>query len=277
MQPKWQFQFNPWNTLNNKKYSNSEYWGKIQEYLNYSTDILQWKMFRIYKLFPAYSVSEKWSEYLKISNTFLAQNRLHFPGHLFFWGAKISGVLTFPECLPHRRDARTWCDMPNVNNAMHTMHMMWCTHTHTHHMQHGIVHCIVCIMSCTSCASDCACRVHHVMCAMCVALCMCILLAGETFRKNKHPGKISAPENVTYSESEKCWKFSNILFTSLVQNMLGIAYIFWTFSILEYWWNSLNIPGIFPQYSAFEFLLFTVYSIVCWEIGCLAGFCTCGE
>ena len=33
--------------------------GKSQEYLNYSIDILKWKMFRIYKLFPAYSVPEK--------------------------------------------------------------------------------------------------------------------------------------------------------------------------------------------------------------------------
>ena len=33
--------------------------GKSQEYLNYSIDILKWKMIRIYKLFPAYSVPEK--------------------------------------------------------------------------------------------------------------------------------------------------------------------------------------------------------------------------
>ena len=33
--------------------------GKSQEYLNYSTDILKWKIFRIYKLFLAYSVPEK--------------------------------------------------------------------------------------------------------------------------------------------------------------------------------------------------------------------------
>ena len=32
----------------NKRYSNVEYWGKSQEYLNYSVDILKWKMFRIY-------------------------------------------------------------------------------------------------------------------------------------------------------------------------------------------------------------------------------------
>ena len=45
---------------------------KSQEYLNFSTDILKWK---IYKPFPAYSVPEKKSEYLIISSTFLAQNR----------------------------------------------------------------------------------------------------------------------------------------------------------------------------------------------------------
>ena len=33
------------NTVNNKKYSNPEYWGEI---------------LRIFKLFPAYPVSEKW-------------------------------------------------------------------------------------------------------------------------------------------------------------------------------------------------------------------------
>ena len=39
-------------------------------------------------------------------------------------------------------------------------------------------------------------------------------------------GKISAPENITYSGPEKCWKFLNILITSLVQNMLGMVYIY---------------------------------------------------
>ena len=34
------------------------------QYLNYSTDILKWKMFRIYE-FLAYSVPEKYSECLK--------------------------------------------------------------------------------------------------------------------------------------------------------------------------------------------------------------------
>ena len=63
--------------------------GKSQEYLNYSTDIPKWKMFRIYKLFPAYSVPEKWLEYLKISNTFLAQNRFNLE-HLLFLGTCFS-------------------------------------------------------------------------------------------------------------------------------------------------------------------------------------------
>ena len=80
--------------------------GKSQEYFNYSTDILKWKMFRIYKLFPAYSVSEKWSEYSKISNTFLAQNRLYFLGCIFFWGTKISRALIFPEHLLCQRYAQ---------------------------------------------------------------------------------------------------------------------------------------------------------------------------
>ena len=46
-------------TVNNKKIQIQNIGGKSQAYLNYSTDILKWKMIRIYKLFPAYSVSEK--------------------------------------------------------------------------------------------------------------------------------------------------------------------------------------------------------------------------
>ena len=47
------------NTVNNKKYSNAENWGKIPGIFNYFKDILKWKMFRIYKLFLTYSVPEK--------------------------------------------------------------------------------------------------------------------------------------------------------------------------------------------------------------------------
>ena len=83
--------------------------GKSQEYLNYSIDILKWKMFRIYKLFPAYSVPEKWSECLKISNSFLAQNRLHFLGCLFSLTVSPTGKM---------HEAHTmWC--------RGRMHMMW--------------------------------------------------------------------------------------------------------------------------------------------------------
>ena len=130
--------------------------GENAQESNYSTDILKWKMFRIYKLFPAYSVPEKWAEYLKVSNTFLAQIRLHFLRYLFFL---------------------------NVSPASEM-------HVHdTTHMQHGIVHrvhavhviFIVCIALRTSHCSCCVCHVRHVM------LCACILPAGETLRKNMCP------------------------------------------------------------------------------------------
>ena len=66
-------------------------------------------------------------------------------------------------------------------------------------------------------------------------------------RKNKHPRKVI--EIFKYSDH-----FSG---TEYAGNGLYIL-----ISILDHLWNSLNIPGIFPQYSAFEyFLLFTVISI----------------
>ena len=71
--------------------------------------------------------------------------------------------------------------------------------------------------------------------------------------KNKHPRKCNrfwarkVIENFKYSDH-----FSSIEYARNSLYTLNI-------SILEYMWNSLNIPGIFPQYSAFEyFLLFTV-------------------
>ena len=90
----------------------------------------------------------------------------------------------------------------NANDVMYTTHnahdMMHATHMQC--MQCGIMHRIMCIASCVS-------------------------PAGEMLRKkkNKHPGNFSTSENVTYSESEKCWKFLNILITSLAQNMLRIV------------------------------------------------------
>ena len=118
--------------------------GKSQEYLNYSTDILKWKMFKIYKLFPVYSVPEKWSEYLKFSNTFLAQNRLHFLGCLFFWGTKISRALV--RCM------RMTCTMWHPQHTQRDTYVMpvtrttWCLccwyRIASHHVrcQHHIVH-----------------------------------------------------------------------------------------------------------------------------------------
>ena len=56
------------------------------------------EIFRIYKLFPAYSVPEKSSEYLKFS--LFWPRMLHFLGRLFLWGAKKLGALIFPDRLP---------------------------------------------------------------------------------------------------------------------------------------------------------------------------------
>ena len=60
---------------------------------------------------------------------------------------------------------------------------------------------------------------HGAYCVVCGAQrIMCLASGGD--------GKISTLENATYSGPEKCWKFLNILITSLAQNMLGIVYIF---------------------------------------------------
>ena len=156
---------------------------------------------------------------------------LEFP--TLFWPriGYIYRALIFLEHLSCWRDTWTWhtqhtqCDMHDATHSTCMMWCMWCTHTQ--HMQCGIV--------------------HRVMCVCCASR-----------WQGRCSGKISVPENVTYSGPEKCWKFLNILITSLAQNILGIVYIFWTFSILEYLWNSLNIPGIFPQYSAFEYFLLSI-------------------
>ena len=90
------------------------------------------EMFRIYKLFPAYSVPEKWSEYLKISNTSLAQNRLHFLRRLFFWGAKIVGASPRMRTTWHeQRDIRNTHDVmptsPASYRACHITGITLCT------------------------------------------------------------------------------------------------------------------------------------------------------
>ena len=52
--------------------------------------------------------------------------------------------------------------------------------------------------------------------------------------------------------------------------MLGIVYILWTYSILEYFWSILNILGIFPQYSGLVSLFLFTVSVagdlghICW-------------
>ena len=111
-------------------------------------------------------------------------------------------------------------------------------------------------------ASHHACCRHHIMCIACILHHAC-----APCWWGRWSGKISALEMLVPQQNKcprKCslfwarkvleiFKYSN---HSLAQNMLGIVYIFWSFSILEYLWNSLNIPGIFPQYSAFEYFLF---------------------
>ena len=65
-------------------------------------------------------------------------------------------------------------------------------------------------------------------------------------QKFYRPGKISTQENENCSGPEKCWKFLNVLIIFHFRIFVG-----------------LNIPGIFPQYSTFEyFLLFTVDTFV---------------
>ena len=169
---------------------------------------------------------------------------LKFPGYLFFLispaGKTHAHTMQHPRC--------------NMNNVMHAA---W------HHASHCVCHivCAMCITLLAPCASHCWHRVHHIvstMCVMSLALCAC---ASRWW--GRCSGKISAPENITYSGPEKCWKSLNILITSLTQNMMGTVYIFWTVSILEYLWNCLNIPGIFLQYSAFEYFLFTVITWYC--------------
>ena len=101
-------------------------------------------------------LTQKWSEYLKISNTFLAQNRLHLMGCLFFQGTKISRVHIFPKLLPHWLDTRTWCNTPcgvhaqcDAHNVMHT----------TQHAPHTCM-CTMWPAPCDACAQ---CNMHHVM------------------------------------------------------------------------------------------------------------------
>ena len=226
-------------TVKNKKYSNAE--------LNYSIDILKWKMFRIYKLFPAYSLPEKWSEYSKISITFLAQNRLHFPGCLFF--------LTVSQ------------HMHNVMLAT----MMWCNVTPATQASYR-VHCRrhVCITSCASCCVRHAYHIIHITsCAPCVS-----------HRQGRWSGKISASESLA-PQKNKCPRNCNLFWARKVVEIFkysdhfsgtecaGNSLYILNISILGYLWNSLNIPGIFPQYSAFIFLLFTVNMMQEW--------CDCAE
>ena len=181
--------------------------GKSQEYLNYSIDILKWKMFRIYKLFPAHSVPEKWSEYLKICNTFLAQNRLHLPGHLFFRGTKIS------RASPHTRTM--WCKQRDTCNTHDVMPAMWCTWCDTgtwasrrtrcagdmHNMMqcdagdvhnvtrcgardtHNVTQCDAGDMGITLCASRAS---HHVRHGHHIACIMGICVAGITLFATRH-------------------------------------------------------------------------------------------
>ena len=132
--------------------------GKSQECLNYCTDILKWKMLRIYKLFLAYSVPEKWSEYFPT---------LFWPriGYIF-WGAKISGVLIFPGCLPCWQDTHVhdmvhvtwtmwhtrceWCDVMH-DATLHALHVCTSRLHHVHHIVH--VTCIMLFITLCTCAS----------------------------------------------------------------------------------------------------------------------------
>ena len=78
-------------------------------------------MIRIYKLFPAYSVPEKWSEYLKNFNTFLAQNRFHFLGCLFFLSISPAGETHAPCMMPC--SWQVWClrdDKPLSDSLKHS-------------------------------------------------------------------------------------------------------------------------------------------------------------
>ena len=51
------------------------------------------------------------------------------------------------------------------------------------------------------------------------------------------------------------FKYSDFSGTEYAENSLYILII------LEYLWNSLNIPGIFLQYSAFEYFFIIIHSV----------------
>ena len=73
----------------------------------------------------------------------------------------------------------TWCNTPDANDMTHAPRMMqhaWCNTHDTNDMEH-VTH----MMWCTR---------HTWRDACSMALCTCVLPAGETFRKNKCPGKI---------------------------------------------------------------------------------------
>ena len=143
--------------------------GKSQEYLNYSIDILKWKMIRKYKLFPAYSVPEKWSEYLNFYNfwprigyifwgTYFS-GVLKFLGYLNFWGAYFSWLSPCTRMMQDARNAHdvTQCD---TNDVMWTM---WCTRCDTRDA-HDMTQCDARDAGITSHASHHVIRVsaHHI-------------------------------------------------------------------------------------------------------------------
>ena len=221
-----------WNrdTVNNKKYSNAEYWGKIPGIFNYSTDILKWKcseyiyysqhilcprsdqniekflsLFwpRIGYIFQGTYFSEAliFLRYLFFQGGTYFSGALIFLGHLFFWGAKISRALIFLDCLPHRWDA---CDMMPTSLA---------SHCHVVHVPGLTLHHIICIPSITSCASLAS---HHITsCASPVSHCVTSWVSHHVYhghhivhimfvshcawgdgQENKRPGNFSAPENL---------------------------------------------------------------------------------
>ena len=125
------------------------------------------------------------------------------------------------------------------------------------------VTCVAGITLCALHASPASHRSHHACHAHCVCHASC--------QQGRQSGKISALEILAPQKNKhprKCnlflarkvleiFKYSDHFSdTEYAGNSLYILNIFHFRNL----WNSLTIPGIFPQYSAFEcFLLFTVY------------------
>ena len=175
--------------------------------------------------------------------------------------------------LTYQRDACTWCDTHNTHDVMPMMCMTWCPWCAQcdAHVTSVILHHVVHVVGIISCALRVSHHVHcgcYIMCIAGITSCMsraswasyCVRHMCASHRWGRQSGKISALE-ILAPQKNKCPRKCNLFWVRKVLEIFKSSdllwhRIYWTFSILEYLWNSLNIPGIFPQYSAFEYFLF---------------------